>query len=501
MARIAIVGCEASGKTVFMSALTDFYPNLVPENSASNRFAAFAHRQLRTLRQWPPATNPGRTVALEWSLRDSKGETLADISMLEFGGETFRAAFREEEGSSRRQAAVKELMDYLAAADFVILLVSLKELLRDDVAVADAEFERSTEALWVTRGLIEFIRERLPGAGVVIGLTQADRYRDALAAGGGPAAVFAAHWPRIRAVAPGIPVVEIASVSATDADGRPAEGFKTDGILPAMREFARQTYGDADELVKELSALREDLDAYADGRETVHAPISGDSAYSSRVRRFSRLLASVVRSSAITRDDFTREIGVCEAALSRHEAEVKKRRGKKPARAKHRKSAKRRGTPVVRRVFLLALLLALTIAFANEYLPQGCISASCMRMISKLATFSKNDLPIPLPTPATNAAPVAVTTNATPAKAAETVAPATNTTLTTVAVPAPATTKPEPQFRLWHDHKGGVIKAKWIDTAKDGKSITLETEKGRRIRAVLHKFSEADRRYIKDNLK
>lgn len=124
-----------------------------------------------------------------------------------------------------------------------------------------------------------------------------------------------------------------------------------------------------------------------------------------------------------------------------------------------------------------------------------------MRMISKLATFSKNDLPIPLPTPATNAAPVAVTTNATPAKAAETVVPATNTTLTTVAVPAPATTKPEPQFRLWHDHKGGVIKAKWIDTAKDGKSITLETEKGRRIRAVLHKFSEADRRYIKDNLK
>ncbi len=501
MARIAIVGCEASGKTVFMSALTDFYPNLVPENSASNRFAAFAHRQLRTLRQWPPATNPGRTIALEWSLRDSKGETLADISMLEFGGETFRAAFREEEGSSRRQAAVKELMDYLAAADFVILLVSLKELLRDDVAVADAEFERSTEALWVTRGLIEFIRERLPGAGVVIGLTQADRYRDALAAGGGPAAVFAAHWPRIRAVAPGIPVVEIASVSATDADGRPAEGFKTDGILPAMREFARQTYGDADELVKELSALREDLDAYADGREAVHAPISGDSAYSSRVRRFSRLLADVVRATAITGEDRSRDIGVLEAALDRHEAESKQRRGKKYAGAKRRKSAKRRGTPVVRRVFLLALLLALTIAFANEYLPQGCISASCMRMISKLATFSKNDLPIPLPTPATNAAPVAVTTNATPAKAAETVVPATNTTLTTVAVPAPATTKPEPQFRLWHDHKGGVIKAKWIDTAKDGKSITLETEKGRRIRAVLHKFSEADRRYIKDNLK
>ena len=514
MARIAIVGCEASGKTVFMSALTDFYPNLVPENSASNRFAAFAHRQLRTLRQWPPATNPGRTIALEWSLRNSKGDTLADISMLEFGGETFRAAFREDEGSSRRQAAVKELMDYLAAADFVIILVSLKELLRDDVAVADAEFERSTEALWVTRGLIEFIRERLPGAGVVIGLTQADRYRDALAAGGGPAAVFAARWPRIRAVAPGIPVVEIASVSATDADGRPAEGFRTDGILPAMREFARQTYGDADKLVKELSALREDLDAYADGREAVHAPITGDSAYSSRVRRFSRLLADVVRATAITGDDRSRDIGALEAALARHEAEAKKRRAKKSSGGRRRKS-RRRGRPVVRRVFLLALLLALTIAFANEYLPQGYISASCMRVISKLAKFSKKDLPMPLPTPATNAAPVAAATNASPAEAVNQTLPPPNPVnpVNPVKTPEPPSTNHdlpstnhEPrtanhEYRLWHDHKGGVIKAKWIDTAKDGKSITLETEKGRRIRAVLHKFSEADQDYIKSKLK
>ena len=493
MARIAIVGCEASGKTVFMSALTDFYPNLVPENSASNRFAAFAHRQLRTLRQWPPATNPGRTIALEWSLRDSKGETLADISMLEFGGETFRAAFREDEGSSRRQAAVKELMDHLAAADFVILLVSLKELLRDDVAVADAEFERSTEALWVTRGLIEFIRERLPGAGVVIGLTQADRYRDALAAGGGAAAVFAAHWPRIRAVAPDFPVVEVASVSATDADGRPAEGFRTDGILPAMREFARQTCGDPKRLLSELSAQRDDLDAYLEGRPAAHSPIAGDGAYSSRVRKFSRQLAAVVRSSAITRDDFAREIGACEAALSRHEAEAKKRRGKKSSGARRRKSAKRRGAPVVRRVFLLALLLALTIAFANEYLPQGCISATCKRVISNLAKFGKKDSPMP-PPPAAVAAP----TNAAPETTAE---PATNAAPTAAAKPAPAPKKPEPQFRLWHDHKGGVIKAKWIDTAKDGRSITLETEKGRRIRAVLHKFSGADQDYIRSKLK
>ena len=108
-----------------------------------------------------------------------------------------------------------------------------------------------------------------------------------------------------------------------------------------------------------------------------------------------------------------------------------------------------------------------------------------------------------MPAPATNAAPaaaVATPTNGAPATAAETAAPVTNAAPVAVAEPTVLPAKPEPQFRLWHDHKGGVIKAKWIDTAKDGKSITLETEKGRRIRAVLHKFSDADRRYIEDNL-
>ncbi len=319
-------------------------------------------------------------------------------------------------------------------------------------------------------------------------------------------------------------MVEIASVSATDADGRPAEGFRTDGILPAMREFARQTCGDADELVKELSALREDLDAYADGREAVHAPISGDSAYSSRVRKFSRQLAAVVRATAITGDDRSRDIGALEAALARHEAEAKKRRAKKSSGGRRRKS-RRSSRPVVRRVFLLALLLALTVAFANEYLPQGCISSSCVRVISKLATFSKKDLPMPLTTPATNAAPVAAATNAAPSETVNQTLSHPNPVnpVNPVRTHEPPSTNLEShvtnhesritplrqgsggqanhEYRLWHDHKGGVIKAKWIDTAKDVKSITLETEKGRRIRAVLHKFSEADQDYIKSRLK
>ena len=132
---------------------------------------------------------------------------------------------------------------------------------------------------------------------------------------------------------------------------------------------------------------------------------------------------------------------------------------------------------------------------------------------------------MPLPTPATNAAPVAAATNAAPAETVNQTLPSPNPVnpVNPVKTPEPPSTNHdlpstnhEPrttplrqgsggqanhEYRHWHDHKGGVIKAKWIDTAKDGKSITLETEKGRRIRAVLHKFSEADQDYIKSRLK
>ena len=209
--RLAVVGCEASGKTVFMAALADYYrPDsanglcLVPENSATNRFSRALVRQMRSLRQWPSATNPDKTVEMEWSLR-SDGETIANIDMLEFGGETFRAVFRGEGGEKMRKQSEKTLLDYLSAADSVVVLVSIKELLRDPGSVSIEEFERDTEAMWVTRGLLDFVREKLPGAGVVIGLTQADRYRGELAAAGGAGKLFSSRWPTIASVAHSIP--------------------------------------------------------------------------------------------------------------------------------------------------------------------------------------------------------------------------------------------------------------------------------------------------------
>ena len=58
----------------------------------------------------------------------------------------------------------------------------------------------------------------------------------------------------------------------------------------------------------------------------------------------------------------------------------------------------------------------------------------------------------------------------------------------------------ESEFRMWTDHNGKKIKARWLATDNDGEHITLETPSGKKINAVLRKFSAEDRAYIQSKL-
>ena len=499
--RLAVVGCEASGKTVFMAALADYYrPDsanglcLVPENSATNRFSRALVRQMRSLRQWPSATNPDKTVEMEWSLR-SYGETIANIDMLEFGGETFRAVFRGEGGEKMRKQSEKALLDYLAAADSVVVLVSIKELLRDPGSVSIEEFERDTEAMWVTRGLLDFAREKLPGAGVVIGLTQADRYRDELAAAGGASKLFASRWPTIAAAAHSIPVVEVASVSATDENGNPAEGYSTEGVLPVMRELARQNYGEPTETKAEMTAILE-----------------SDVSSASKARKFGAKLTALSRHAALSGEDEREFIKGAQAKLEELNAQAKAER---PKHGKKKKSRPKVARPRTRRVFLLALLLAASIALLSQHI------GTALNVIKMQPPPETTPTQVEVPQVAsTNEPPAQVEaeqvaqTNEPPAQVeAELVAttnePPSQVIITQVEAPhvkapqveAQHVTRPaETEFRLWTDHNGKKIKARWLATDDDGEHITLETPSGKKINAVLRKFSAEDRAYIQSQL-
>ena len=509
--RLAVVGCEASGKTVFMAALADYYrPDnanglcLVPENSATNRFSRALVRQMRSLRQWPSATNPDKTVEMEWSLR-SDGETIANIDMLEFGGETFRAVFRGEGGEKMRKQSEKTLLDYLSAADSVVVLVSIKELLRDPGSVSLEEFERDTEAMWVTRGLLDFVREKLPGAGVVIGLTQADRYRGELAAAGGASKLFSSRWPTIASVAHSIPVVEVASVSATDENGNPAEGYSTEGVLPVMRELARQNYGEPSETKAEMTAILE-----------------SDVSSASKARKYGAKLTALARHAALSGEDERDFIKEAKAKLEELNAQAKAER---PKQGKKKKSRQKVARPRTRRVFLLALLLAASIALLSQHLetalevlknqPPPTTTPSQIELPQVAPT---NELPAQIEaeqvaptneTPAQVEAEQVAPTNVPPAQAEETQVAPTNeppaqviiTQVEQPKVEEPKVTQPaEPEFRLWTDHNGKKIKARWLATDDDGEHITLETPSGKKINAVLRKFSAEDRAYIQSQL-
>lgn len=489
MTRLAIVGCEASGKTVFMSALADLYRDaLTPENPAANRFARLAARQLRARREWPPATNPERSAALDFALR-ANGRRLTRFSLLEFGGETFRAAFRDDEGAPAHKSAVKRLLDYLADADFVAVLVSLKELLRDPGAVPMEDFERDTESLWVTRGLLEFVRAHLPRAGVVIGLTRADLYRAEIAAGGGAAALFARHWPSIRAVAPEVPVVPVASVSATDADGRPAEGFSTEGALTIMHEYLRQNSETPEQLLAELAGERTEL-------ETLK-PASSPTFYANKLRRFvaklDRAEAAVVMSGRAPGEEI--------AALRRAAdafTQALRQTGPKP---KPRKK-KKKGAPL--RALLALLLLAAGGGALVALCPREAWDAAGRRLrplldaIPRLAARQKPP-ERPRTLVITNILTEVRTVTNFVAQARTESGPAPAPKAQPREANAPSATAGA--FRIWRDHRGTAIEARWTDTAADGKAITLETRGGKKIRAVLRKFSDEDRAFVESELR
>lgn len=303
MSKIAVVGCQASGKTVFMAALADYYrPNqrvnqlccMTPENANANRFSEVMIHQMRDLHEWPSATNAQRTMSLKWAMRRGS-EVIAQIEMLDFGGEVFRAAFRDDEGTPQNQDAVRQLVDYLVDANFIVVLVSLAELSRDiNRTATDGEVVLDAESKWVTRGLLDLLKEhQASGSKVIVALTQADRpeHKNMLETYGGPKGVFEKAWPIVSAVYPDVKVISVASVSNTTMDNRPAEGFKTDGVLSVMKEFSQHQFGDCDGLSQKLATAAANLQSMS--------AISSPSAFTRQLKEFDSLLAKLYKETAV----------------------------------------------------------------------------------------------------------------------------------------------------------------------------------------------------------
>ena len=279
MSKIAIVGCDSSGKTVFISALTEYFKagqrigqscHIRPSNTRTRRYTDGLHYIMRILHKWPEATHSGEDeddlLRLVWTMVKD-GKPLTEIEMLDYGGEDFREAFQDD-GTPRNNAAAELLVNYIAEADFVVIMASLERMVRGltpevyrDMENGQEMHDRDYDAQWVTLRLLELVRPKLATnpPGVVVALTQADKYRDKLVEYGGARGLFESCWADVAAEYPNLNIVDVASVDKLTAGGFPADDYKTNGVLTVMKEFSRYAFGDCDAVVSRLQNLTSHL--------------------------------------------------------------------------------------------------------------------------------------------------------------------------------------------------------------------------------------------------
>lgn len=223
MKKVAIVGVEGSGKTVMLAGLGELYSHadengyfLGPKNYQTASYVAEKIVRMRR-GEWPVATADDVMQGLDWTLRQrlsdhERPRDVCEVSCLDFAGEVYRAAFGiSQNAPSHLGDEVLALKDYIHAADSVIVLINLR-----DIIVSGEHEPRVQEAMWVTNGILSYALEnrsggRTPRAAIV--LSQADSYADTIKACGGPKGVLAKYLPH---VANNYYWLDIMAVSAVD---------------------------------------------------------------------------------------------------------------------------------------------------------------------------------------------------------------------------------------------------------------------------------------------
>ena len=247
MRKVAIVGVEGSGKTVMLACLGELYtmPDerghfLEPENFQT---AAYVMDKISRMRngEWPMATADDAMQGLNWTLRKKKSgggrpEEVCEISFLDFGGEVYRAAFGIRGGEDQSLSnEIKQLKDYIAAADDLIVLINLR-----DVINKGATDKRVHESIWITSSILKsaLSRSKSSGPRASIAITQADSYADTIRMCGGARGVLAKYLPHVSNSYDWLDIFDVTAVDKTvmDDDGNivPARDFKPVGLRVLM---------------------------------------------------------------------------------------------------------------------------------------------------------------------------------------------------------------------------------------------------------------------------
>ncbi len=180
MARIAIVGTEGCGKTVFISTLAKRMSQdnflgvfMNPLDRQTIQYVEHAWRQLND-HDWPPSTPPGQLFELGWTIGWKDG-LAGDIRLVDCAGQDLRNLFAgdQDPAGGGPPPQLQRLSDYCLSADIVLLLVNLKDF------IGEGDNERRVASEWAIKYAID-VRSGQTGrpAKLALVFTQADQYME-----------------------------------------------------------------------------------------------------------------------------------------------------------------------------------------------------------------------------------------------------------------------------------------------------------------------------------
>ena len=173
MPSVAIVGTEASGKTVFITCLARRYRDRNAQGvfiePLTGKSAEYVNKNWERLNnsEWPPSTPPGDYPELRWRVHFGERSS-CDLQLIDAPGQDLRQIFGLE--PERCPEHLRSRAEYVRDADVVLFLFNLKDALsvRDDSV--------RTENQWVIKSAMDMLVSSSRPRRFCLILTQADKY-------------------------------------------------------------------------------------------------------------------------------------------------------------------------------------------------------------------------------------------------------------------------------------------------------------------------------------
>ena len=178
--KIALIGLEASGKTVLMTVLAKQLSKTLPEGYyldpqgiSTMRYVDKTWNILQH-RDWPPSTPPGEMFKLKWHLHITPKFTQSDKSiqaefrLIDAAGQDMRQLFSSDDAENV-PSYLSPLSDYCMNADILLVALNIKDY------VGESDSERASENHIIIKSALDRLQK--PNQRVALIFTQMDQYK------------------------------------------------------------------------------------------------------------------------------------------------------------------------------------------------------------------------------------------------------------------------------------------------------------------------------------